>query len=255
MACRAGDCTFGLFLHSSTWQWGHIEGWKLFRNWETIPCTVRTVLPNLSCFECPSLDAAVRYQKILKPSGCKAGNTSWSGLQKTRGKHEQLSFEVSEGKRLLLNWREWHGWYTQRYGKWYQKSHWLWTSTWFISCPFEYAGDVPPRNDTPESDISAQNVVLHSGGDFVYCMKWHCFEKVVRMPDERRAERTYSEPFHGNSEVVGGNPPVDAFEDSDMSGLAGCCKQKVVYGGQDPIFTQIDNWVRWERALTRHPLQ
>lgn len=43
------------------------------------------------------------------------------------------------------------------------------------------------------------------------------------------------------SNVMGRGPPDDLFDDSDMCDFAKICKQVVVYGGYDLIFSPIGN--------------
>lgn len=50
----------------------------------------------------------------------------------------------------------------------------------------------------------------------------------------------YAESLHSIPSVLKKGPPVDLFEDSNMTDFAKICKQLIVYGCIFVIFTQLE---------------
>lgn len=88
--------------------------------------------------------------------------------------------------------------------------------------------------------------------EYDHGMKLQNQKKVERKAGPIRSEKICTESPPGIRNDLRLGPPVDQFENSDMSDFARLCKLCVVYGSCVLKFSQIDNYIIWKRALPGH---
>lgn len=193
------------------------------------------------------MNAAVNSTSSWQPNGCKIEKRFWSGLVKIQGKRKGVSFKLEKRTRPLLTQREWHEWYTEQNGNWYQRS--LWTPKWLFSPTYWICRWRAAEKWYTKSDKSAQDDALESAWIFVHCMKWQKYEKEVKKADDRRADMICAEPSHDILNVLKRVLLLIYLKILICQTLHDSPDSWSFMAGTSSIYP-FDNWTRGKRALT-----